>query len=95
MSINISGFQNEIAFCEAIGLSNCFKCYAENCSYEEIDEVGFNPNSGNVYIALSNGITICSCLGREAKFLVTDWNNGNEQFFSDIDAANDFLDSVN
>jgi len=44
------------AYCEAMGLSNVFKAYAEECSREDIMEVGFNPNSGYVYIALENGI---------------------------------------
>lgn len=72
-----------IAYCEAKGLSKCFDAYAENTSSEEIMEIGFNANSGFVYIALENGITICSCMGQEVQYLITDFNNGEEYFFDE------------
>ena len=78
---------NNPAFCEAMGLSNVFKAYAEECSREEIMEVGFNHNSGYVYIALENGISICSMLGQRVEFLVTDFDNGEELFFDNYTQA--------
>lgn len=75
------------AYCEAIGLSNVFKAYAEDCSREEIQEVGFNPNSGYVYIALENSISICSMLGQRVEYLVTDFETGEEFFFDNYTQA--------
>lgn len=75
------------AFCEAMGLSNVFKAYAEECSREDIMEVGFNSNSGYVYIALENGISICSMLGQRVEFLVTDFDTDEELFFDNYTQA--------
>jgi hypothetical protein len=75
------------AFCEAMGLSNVFKAYAEECSREDIMEVGFNANSGYVYIALENGITIASCMGQRVEYIVTDFETGEESFFDNYTLA--------
>ena len=77
----INGLGDTIAFCEAIGLSKVFKAYANECTGEEIMEVGFNPNSGYVYIALENGIQIASMLGENPEYIVTDFNSGEEKFY--------------
>ena len=76
-----TNLSNSIAKLEATGLSNCFKAYADNCSYEQINLVGFNSKSGYVYIYLENGISICSCLGKDVEYLVTEMNDGEEFFF--------------
>jgi hypothetical protein len=52
--------------------------------------IGFNPNSGYVYIALENGISICSNMGRDIEYLVTDFNNGEEYFFDTYEEAQQF-----
>lgn len=75
------------AFCEVMGLSRVFEAYANECSKEDIMEVGFNHNSGYVYIALENGISICSMLGQRVEFLVTDFDNGEELFFDNYTQA--------
>jgi hypothetical protein len=79
--------QNGIAYTEAIGLSKCFLAYANNAYDEEIMEVGFNPNSGYVYIALENGVTICSSMGQFVEYLITDFENGDESFFDEYNEA--------
>lgn len=80
--MEIQGLEQSIAFCEAQGLAKCFQAYADNCAGEEdIMEVGFNPNSGYTYIALENGVTICSMLGRDVEYLVTEFANGREHWF--------------
>ena len=86
-TITINGIDGSIAYCEAKGLSKVFMAYANECSREEIMEVGFNPNSGYVYIALEDGISICSNLGREVEFLVTDSNDGEETFYDTYEEA--------
>ena len=80
------------AYCEAIGISEVFKAYAENCSREYINEggVGFNPNSGYVYLSLENGVCICSMLGRKVEYLVTNFDTGEEHFFDTYEEAINF-----
>lgn len=81
---------NNLTYCESIGLSKCFTAYS--CIKEDIMEggIGFNPNSGYVYIALENGISICSNMGRDIEYLVTDFNNGEEYFFDTYEEAEKF-----
>lgn len=88
MSINLDGFADDgIAYCEAMGLSKVFAAYAANASRENIEAIGFNHNSGYVYIALENGIEICSCLGHNVEYLVTRWEDGIEHFFDSYEEA--------
>jgi hypothetical protein len=86
-NITINGISESIAYCEAKGLSKVFMAYANECTRMEIMEVGFNPNSGYVYIALEDGISICSNLGNDVEFLVTDFNNGEETFYNSYKEA--------
>jgi hypothetical protein len=90
--------QDGPAYCEAIGISKVFAAYAEHCVREDImySGVGFNPNSGYVYIALENGVTICSMLGNDVEYLVTNFDTGNEYFFDTYEEASTFeVDSIN
>lgn len=88
-SLTINGLSNNIAYCEAIGLSKCFEAYARlDCG--DILEVGFNPNSGYVYIALEDGITICSMLGRDIEYMVTYFETGEEYFFNTMEEAEQY-----
>ncbi len=87
-SIEINGFQDgSIAYCEAKGLARCFLTYANTTPAQTIQAVGFNANSGYTYIALEDGITICSCLGRDVEFLVTDSDSGDETFYDTYEQA--------
>jgi len=86
-TIEITGISNSIAYCEAKGLGMIFQAYANECPNEDILGVGFNPHSGYVYIALENGISICSNLGRQVEFLVTDSNDGEETFYDTYEEA--------
>jgi hypothetical protein len=89
--ITINGFDSHsLCYLEALGMSKIFEAYAS--IGEEIieDGIGFNPNSGYVYIALENGVSICSMLGREVEYLVTDFYNGEERFFENYEEALNF-----
>jgi hypothetical protein len=83
---------SSIAYCEAKGLGRCFTAYAEHCASEEITEdgIGFNPYSGYVYIALENGVSICSSMGQSVEYLVTNFYNGEEYFFDTYKEAVNF-----
>ncbi len=83
------------AYCEAKGLSKVHEAYANDCPHEYIMEVGFNANSGYVYIALENGISICSMLGQEVEYLVTDFEDGTEYFLDTYEEAEKKLISIN
>jgi len=78
---------SSIAYCEANGLSKCFKAYADNASGETIDTIGFNPNSGYVYIALENGVQIVSNMGQSVEFLTTRCEDGCELFYDSYEEA--------
>lgn len=89
--LTINGFDSSsMCYLEALGMSKVFASYAE--IGEDIIEggIGFNPNSGYVYIALENGVTICSMLGRDVEYLVTDFNDGEEHFFDTYEEAETF-----
>ncbi len=57
----------------------------------EIECSGFNTNSGYVYLALENGITIASCFGNSVEYLVTNNRNGEECFFDTYKEALNYL----
>lgn len=86
-NITISGIDGSIAYCEAKGFSKVFMAYANQCSREDIMEIGFNPNSGYVYIALEDGISICSNMGQQVEFLVTNFRNGEETVYDTYEEA--------
>ena len=69
--------------------------YREAGSPEIMDGgVGMNMNSGYVYIALENGISICSCFGQSVQFLVTDFESGDEFFFETYEEAEEYLNNL-
>lgn len=88
-NLQLNGFTNQsICTLEAIGLSKCLAAYAEFTPNEYIMEIGFNPNSGYTYIALEHFcISICSMMGRDVEYLVTDFDNGEEYFFDSYEDA--------
>lgn len=63
------------------------RAYQDNAKGEEIMECGFNQNSGYVYIALENGISIASCFGQSVDYIVSDWETGEEHFFDTYEEA--------
>ena len=88
-SLTIHGLSSDIAICETLGLSKVFEAYATVSTIDSImfEGIGFNPNSGYVYIALETGITICSLLGNDVEYLFTDFETGEETFFSSYPEA--------
>ena len=93
--LTIHGLDLNIAYAEAKGLSLCFKAYADECSREDIMMIGFNANTGYVYIALENGIQICSCLGQDIEYLVTNMDDGEEHFFDEYQDAEQKISELN
>ncbi|MFN5250917.1 MAG: hypothetical protein ACK5DE_07695 [Bacteroidota bacterium] len=93
-TLEIHNVSDSIPYCEAQGLANCFQAYADECAGESIMNVGFNPNSGCVYIALENGISICSMLGSGVEYLVTNFEDGEETFLESYGEAEQLLASM-
>ncbi len=86
--IEIYGLSRDgVAYKEAIGLSIVWDAYAENCAGEYIMTSGFNANSGYVYIALENGVSICSMLGSDVEYLVANPYTNEEDFFDSYEEA--------
>jgi hypothetical protein len=78
---NITFNLSELGSADLESLSLVIKAYKENAIKEEILETGFNLNSGYVYIALENGITISSCFGQDVEYITTDFETGEENFY--------------
>ncbi len=63
------------------------QAYRDCAIREEVMCAGMNMNSGYVYIALENGVTIASCFGQGVDYIVTDFEDGEEFFFDDYKEA--------
>jgi hypothetical protein len=83
--------ENSFAYLESIGKSKVWKAYADNFANEDIFEEGFNPNSGYVYIALENGVTIGSCVGNDVEFIVYDDQQDEELFLDSYTELETYL----
>lgn len=74
---------------------NVLNAYSEHFINENIFEVGFNTDSGYVYIALELNVQIISRLGMEVEYLITNFDSGEEYFFNDYSKAIEFIDKLN
>ena len=72
-----------------------WKAYNDIRLNEEIFEIGFNLNSGYVYIALENGVSIASCFGQAVDYIVTDYEDGTEYFLDTYEEAEEKLEELN
>ena len=70
------------------------QAYSEYAWNEDIMETGFNTNSGYVYIALENGVTIASCFGRDVDYIVCDFETGEENFYDTYEEAEESLNKT-
>ena len=82
-----------LGYLDAKSKALVWMAYAENFAGEEIMEEGFNINSGNVYIALENGVTIVSAFGQAVEYIIFDFEEGQEIFFYSIDELNAHLNA--
>jgi hypothetical protein len=83
--------ENSFAYLESIGKSKVWAAYAENFAGDDILEEGFNPNSGYVYIALENGISIGSCVGQDVEYIVFDNETENELILDNYQELETYL----
>jgi hypothetical protein len=94
--IEIDGLDfSGISFAEAQGLAKVFQAYADNCPGEEISEIAFNDQTGDVYIALINQIDIVSSFGQPVNYAYIDLMNDEVFEFSDYDIALEQVEALN
>ena len=86
--------QTYFGYSDAKSKSIVWAAYAENFAGEEIMQEGFNINSGYVYIALENGVTIASCFGQSVDFIVYDFEQGEEIIFETYQELNEYLENL-
>lgn len=79
------------AYLEAKGKSKVWAAYANHFAGEEIIEEGFNINSGYVYIALEDGISIASAFGQNVEFIINDFESGEDKFFDSYEELEIYL----
>lgn len=63
------------------------QAYRDYAIRYEVMCAGMNLNTGYVYIALENGVTIASCFGQDVDYIVTDFEDGEEFFFDNYKEA--------
>lgn len=78
-------------YSDAKSKSIVWNAYAEHFAGEEIQQEGFNINSGYIYIALENGVTIASAFGQAVDFIIYDHETEEERFFDCIEELNEYL----
>jgi hypothetical protein len=83
--------QTSYGYSDAKSKSIVWNAYAEYFAAEEIMDEGFNINSGYVYLALENGVTIASAFGQPVEFIVYDNDTEEEKFFSTFEELSFYL----
>jgi hypothetical protein len=85
--------QTSFGYSDAKSKSIVWAAYAEHFAGEEIQAEGFNMNSGYIYIALENGVTIASAFGKKVEYIVYDEENETEDFLNTPIQAYRFIES--
>ena len=85
--MNTTEFMNSLGQLDLSSYINVCVDFMKYAPSEDIMEVGFNTNSGYVYIALENGITIASAFGQEVEYIITNFETGEENFCETYNAA--------
>lgn len=70
------------------------QAYKKYAFKEYINEIGFNHNSGYVYISLDNNIQICSCFGQNVEYSIFDFETGEETFYDSYFEALEILETI-
>jgi hypothetical protein len=83
--------KTSFGYLDAKSKSIIWDAYAKHFGGEEIMEEGFNLNSGYVYLALENGVTIASNFGQEVNFIVWDEETEDEIIFDSYEELEIYL----
>ena len=85
--MNTSEFINDLGTSDYEGWVLVQKAHLQNAYDEQIEECGFNKQSGYVYIALENGIQIASCYGQCVEYIKYNYKTDEELFFDEYTEA--------
>jgi len=79
---NFSDFLNTLGASDMRSLIIILQTYNNDYKIKSngIEDIGFNTNSGYVWLLLGDGITIVSCFGQSVEFMTID-SRGNEIFY--------------
>lgn len=83
---NITEFLNSLCEWDNQRLANIHNAYIINCISEPINNVWYNERTGYVYIALENWVQIVEAFDW-VEFLTTNWETGEEFFYTSYDEA--------
>lgn len=73
-------FLNKLGSADMQSLTLVLDAFREFAFNQEVEDYGFNTNSGYVWLYLTNGCTIASCFGQDVDYIFTDFDNGEEVF---------------
>lgn len=84
----------DFRYAESVGLSKCFAALAEAVKtqkyYIDVMDIGFNPESKYVYIAIESGVQIVCQSGGDVDYYVFGMDD-EEHFFETYEDAHVFL----
>jgi hypothetical protein len=83
--------KTSFGYSDAMSKAKVWEAYAKHYGGEEIMEEGFNINTGYVYLALDNGITIASNFGQEVIYFVNDFETEEELEFDSYEELEIYL----
>ena len=90
---SIATFINSLKCSDLKSFGIVIEAYLDLYNRPDIQDVGFNTSSGYVYFYLENGITIASCFGQTAVFIVDHGFNDDLEFETYFEAYH-FLRNV-
>jgi hypothetical protein len=83
--------KTSFGYLDAKSKSIIWDAYAKHFGGEEIMEEGFNLNTGYVYLALENGVTIASNFGQDVIYFVNDFETEEELEFDSYEELEIYL----
>jgi len=85
---------NKMGSSDIQSMHEVINAYRDLDTIEDIMCTGFITNSGYVYIALENGISIASCFGQSVDYIVTDYDTGEEFFLDTYEEATEQIETL-
>jgi hypothetical protein len=83
--------KTSFGYSDAMSKAKVWEAYAKHYGGEEIMEEGFNLNTGYVYLALENGVTIASNFGQDVIYFVNDFETEEELEFDSYEELEIYL----
>jgi hypothetical protein len=83
--------KTSFGYSDAMSKAKVWEAYSKHYGGEEIMEEGFNLNTGYVYLALENGVTIASNFGQDVIYFVNDFETEEELEFDSYEELEIYL----